>query len=195
MWPFLPARCSFLKVTRLSSCPDLGCCLSGIFHDDSRFRRCVISQLHTQHLWHDGSPSATLWSFFTFKTASCFTFFWVLESRFNFYLFFFLIRAWSCTSRMILSVIFCMVKLTVQVQVAEREVYIFAFGLKKKVFAYVLPSFCGMLLDLPLGFCICSSSTAISLVRNPSCLPYLQPNWYPRKTYHAIVITVIDFLL
>lgn len=109
--------------------------------------------------------------------------------------FFFLIRAWSCTSRMILSVIFCMVKLTVQVQVAEREVYIFAFGLKKKVFAYVLPSFCGMLLDLPLGFCICSSSTAISLVRNPSCLPYLQPNWYPRKTYHAIVITVIDFLL
>lgn len=155
MWPFLPAQCSFLKLTKLSSCPDLGCCLSGIFHHDSRFRRCVISQLHTQHLWHDSSPSATLWSFFTLKAASCFTFFesWRVDL-----IFLFLIRAWSGTSGMMLRVIFCMVKLTVRVQVAEKEVHVFAFRLKKKIFAYVLPAFCGMLCDLPLGFCICSSS-------------------------------------
>lgn len=57
------------------------------------------------------------------------------------------------------------------------QVHIFAFKLKKKIFAYVPPVFCGMLHDLPLAFCICCSCTAVSMVRSGtplSCRIYNQ---------------------
>lgn len=118
-------------------------------------QRCGPKFVIYIHTTYDSSPTATLWSISTSKAVSCFRFFCALESRFNST---FLIRAWSCIGGAMLSVIFCMVKSTVWVQVAEGEVHIFAFRLKKKIFACVLPAFCGMPYDLPLGYCICTSS-------------------------------------